>query len=92
MSTILTDIDVAKIALKTASGLLKIQSLVPVSENPIFIDDACQITGYAKDTIYALVFKKQMPFHKVARRRKLFFYKSELLAWMENKQLEVSHG
>jgi excisionase family DNA binding protein len=51
-------------------------------EKPVFIEQACEITGYAKTTIYSLINRREMPFHKVAGRQRLWFYKSELINWM----------
>ena len=87
MSTTLSEKDITKIAFKTTLDLLSISSRNN-SEVPIFIDDACDITGYSKATIYSLIHKKEIPSHKTAGRRKLFFYKSELLTWMNSKNKE----
>jgi excisionase family DNA binding protein len=57
-------------------------------EGPIFLKDACDITGYKKNTIYSLITKKEIPFHKVAGRQKVFFYKSELVAWMNKSEVK----
>ena len=47
---------------------------------PIGIDDACQIIGKAKSTIYALVQKRLIPCYKIGK--KLYFYEEELLDWI----------
>jgi excisionase family DNA binding protein len=58
-------------------------------DQPIFLEEACKITGYAKSTVYGFISRKLIPHHKVAGRQRLFFYKSELLAWMEKSKQEV---
>ena len=53
------------------------------SEEPVFLDEACKLTGYKKNTIYSLISRKQIPYHKAASGKgKVFFMKSELLAWL----------
>lgn len=56
----------------------------PVSEEKslIGIDEACVIIQKAKPTIYALVRKGIVPAYK--RGKKLYFYKEELLQWVES--------
>jgi len=47
---------------------------------PIGIDDASQIIGKAKSTIYTLVQKRLIPCYKIGK--KLYFYEEELLDWI----------
>jgi len=53
-----------------------------VSKNEIvFLEEAIVITGLAKPTLYAKTSKNEIPHYK--RGRKLYFKRSELLAWIE---------
>jgi len=45
------------------------------------IDELCQLIGYKKTSIYGLVQKNKIPYHK---RGKLFFLKSEIMDWLKN--------
>jgi excisionase family DNA binding protein len=47
---------------------------------PIGIEEACQIIGKAKPTIYALVRKRLLPCYK--NGKKLYFFEDELLEWI----------
>jgi excisionase family DNA binding protein len=78
-------LEMTKIAIGVSSIFHAAKALKEDIETPIFIDAACNITGYAKATIYCLISRKEILFHKVAGRQKVFFYKSELLDWMNNR-------
>ena len=56
--------------------------IVPQRRIPIGIEEACQVIGKAKPTIYALVRKRLLPCYK--NGKKLYFFEDELLAWIEN--------
>lgn len=58
------------------------------SRTPIGIDEACQITGKAKPTIYALVRTRVLPSYKAGK--KLYFYEDELLKWIESGKRKTS--
>lgn len=47
---------------------------------PIGIEEACQLIGKAKPTIYTLVRKRLLPCYK--NGKKLYFFEDELLEWM----------
>jgi len=47
---------------------------------PIGIEDACQIIGKAKPTVYTLVRKRLLPCYK--NGKKLYFFEDELLEWI----------
>ena len=47
----------------------------------VFLEEAMQITGLAKPTIYAKTSKGEIPHYK--RSRKLYFKRSELMQWIE---------
>jgi mobilizable transposon, xis protein len=55
---------------------------IPEEKPLIGIDEACAIIQKAKPTIYALVRKGIIPAYK--RGKKLYFYKEELLQWVES--------
>ena len=78
--------EVSLVALEVAIKASRISSFQPEKETPIFIDEACDLTGYSKATIYSLIHKKEIPFNKSAGRRRLYFLKSELLLWMARKK------
>ena len=52
-------------------------------EKPLNIQQASEFTGYAVNTLYQMTKKNKVPHHKIAR--KLFFYASELDAWIKGK-------
>lgn len=54
----------------------------PIKRVPVNIDRACEITGKAKSTIYALVRNREMPSYKAGKN--LYFYEDELLAWINS--------
>ncbi|MDR2382306.1 MAG: helix-turn-helix domain-containing protein [Prevotellaceae bacterium] len=56
------------------------QNPIPTKRVPIGIDEACQIIGKAKPTIYALVRKRLLPCYK--NGKKLYFFEDELLEWI----------
>ncbi len=72
------------------SELAEIKSLVekgqrpiaPQKRVPIGIDEACQIIGKAKPTVYALVRKRLLPCYK--NGKKLYFFEDELVQWISN--------
>lgn len=49
---------------------------------PINIDEAVRITGLAKATIYSKFSRREIPGYR--RGQKLYFYKSELLEWINS--------
>jgi len=56
------------------------QVLPPIKRVPIGIDEACQIIGKAKPTVYTLVRKRLLPCYK--NGKKLYFFEDELLDWI----------
>jgi excisionase family DNA binding protein len=56
------------------------QTPPPKKRVPMGIDDACQIIGKAKPTIYALVRNRLLPCYK--NGKKLYFFEDELLEWI----------
>jgi excisionase family DNA binding protein len=54
--------------------------VVPQKRIPIGIEEACQLIGKAKPTVYALVRKRLLPCYK--NGKKLYFFEDELLEWI----------
>ena len=48
----------------------------------IGIDEACKVVDKAKSTVYTLSRKRILPSYK--KGKKLYFFKDELLEWIEN--------
>lgn len=48
----------------------------------ISLDEACEITGLGKASIYAMTHNKKIPFKHFGRR--LVFSRKELILWMES--------
>ena len=51
-------------------------------EEPLDIDQAARFIGLKKGTIYNMVSRKVIPYHKVGRR--VLFRRSELEAWFQS--------
>ena len=52
------------------------------------IDEVSLLIGYKKSSIYGLVKKNKIPYHK---KGKLFFLKSEIIDWLKNgKRTSIS--
>ena len=60
------------------------QNSIPTKRVPIGIDEACQIIGKAKPTIYALVRKRLLPCYKNGKR--LYFFEDELVECISNSK------
>jgi len=58
--------------------------VVPQKRVPIGIDEACQIIGKAKPTVYALVRKRLLPCYK--NGKKLYFFEDELVECISNSK------
>lgn len=58
------------------------KTLLKEDKIPIGIDEACKLIGKAKPTVYTLVRKRILPSYK--NGKKLYFFRSELLEWIEN--------
>lgn len=63
---------------------------IPEEKPLIGIDEACAIIQKAKPTIYALVRKGIIPAYK--RGKKLYFYKEELLQWVESGRKGIPYA
>jgi excisionase family DNA binding protein len=53
-------------------------------ESPITIEQAARFTYKEVPTIYGLVHRRKIPFHKNGKR--LYFFKSELVEWIKKHQ------
>ncbi|MFZ4521477.1 MAG: helix-turn-helix domain-containing protein [Bacteroidales bacterium] len=62
--------------------LLSVNPIQPKEELPINIDEACRVTGYAKPSIYSKFSRREIPGYR--RGQRLYFYRSELLAWINS--------
>lgn len=51
------------------------------------IEELCDLIGYKKTSIYGLVQKNKIPYHK---KGKLFFLKSEIIEWMKSGKKATS--
>jgi len=57
----------------------------------IGIDGVCEMTGYKKTTIYALVHKRQIPFFRPQHGgRKLYFRREEIEEWQQENRVETT--
>ncbi|MES2795434.1 MAG: helix-turn-helix domain-containing protein [Bacteroidota bacterium] len=57
---------------------------------PMSVDEASEFLGLPKNTIYQFTSKRILPHKKIGRR--IVFFKSELLAWLEtrNKKTKIA--
>ena len=62
----------------------KINSSGPEVEAPINIEEASKFLDKEVSTLYTLVQKGQIPYHK--KLRKLYFFKSELVQWIKESE------
>ena len=51
----------------------------------VFIDEACKITVYKKQTIYGYVNNNKMPYHTKNGKERLAFSRKALIAWREGR-------
>jgi excisionase family DNA binding protein len=56
-------------------------------EQYLTIEELGELIGYKKTSIYGLVQKNKIPYHK---RGKLFFLKSEIMEWLKNGKKTTS--
>ena len=50
-------------------------------ETPIYLEEAAELLGIEKPTLYSKVSRREVPFHK--RGNRLYFFKSELLDYIK---------
>ncbi len=58
---------------------------LPEKSDIIFIDEACRISGFARQTIYQLIGINKIPYLPKGGRKKLAFSRKLLLNWMEGR-------
>lgn len=73
---------IAKILLKQARQEEALQE-----DQYLTIDELCKLIGYKKTSVYGLVQKNKIPYHK---KGKLFFLKSEIMEWLKNGKKATS--
>ena len=61
-------------------------STTPEEDRFLTIDETSKIIDLAKPSIYGLVHKNKIPFHKKSKR--LYFLKSEILDWIKSGKQE----
>ncbi len=64
--------------------------LQPQEEPPdiVPIEEAMKVTGYARQSIYSMVSKHQIPFIKRDGSKHLLFSRKALLAWINNEEVK----
>ena len=80
------------IAEEVQKYIVQIQNPNTNSENDsdiCLIEQACQITGLKKSTIYSKLSKKQMP--SLCRRKPLLFSKNQLELWIKAGRPKTDH-
>lgn len=46
------------------------------------VDECCELTGYKKNSIYAYVTRKQIPYFKLRGEKLLRFERDKIIDWM----------
>jgi len=74
------------IAASVRKGLESFSKQTPdLLSDRISLDEACEITGLLKPTIYKCTMGKNIPFQKFGKR--LVFSRKELLEWMKSRTI-----
>jgi excisionase family DNA binding protein len=70
-------------ARKVADHVIRIMEEKKTSEKDeiLNVEQVAELIGYRKTSIYGLVKKNKIPFHK---KGKLFFLKSEIIKWLKS--------
>jgi len=55
-----------------------------MEKNILTVKEVCELTGLARQTIYGLIYKREIPHFKFGPRL-LRFRKDEILSWMESR-------
>lgn len=69
------------------------QQLSIASSHPeiLGIEEVIKLTGYKKASIYSLIHKREIPFHKPAHGgRRLFFKRKEIDQWLQSNRIETN--
>jgi len=64
------------------------QEDISLEEQYLTIEELGKLIGYKKTSIYGLVQKNKIPYHK---KGKLFFLKSEIMEWLKSGKKTTSH-
>ena len=67
--------------------LASVQPPAP-GRRPILIDDACRLLGKAKQTVYALACRGEIPNYKQGRT--VYFFEDELLEWIASGKVKTN--
>ena len=82
--------DLINLLVKKITGQLKIslENNLLVPDDPILtIDELAELLSMTKGSIYGLVHKNAIPYHK---KGKLYFLKSEILDWIKSDKRKES--
>jgi excisionase family DNA binding protein len=75
--------------MKNIEMLEQIQRMLEENSKPLTVDEACEFMGVSKSTLYKLTHKRKIRFSK-PNGRKIYFAKSDLIAWMSRNQVKTS--
>lgn len=53
------------------------------------VNEVCELTGYAKNSIYAYVTRGQIPYFKLRGEKLLRFEREKILSWMTAAKTEA---
>ena len=75
---------IQKISDKVTDNIIKAinPSTTPEEDRFLTIDEASKLIDLAKPSVYGLVHKNKIPYHKKSKR--LYFLKSEILDWIKS--------
>ena len=85
---VLSPISLIELELLVQNSMRKVLSERPILPPPpqleiIFLKDVCNLTNLKPQTIYGLIYKHTIPFHKSLGTKKVWFKRSEILKWFE---------
>ena len=86
---LLLDEDVINLIVKKISGqlILTIENTISGKQDPILtINELAELLSMTKGSIYGLVHKNAIPYHK---KGKLYFLKSEIIDWIKSGKRET---
>lgn len=59
------------------------------SQTVLTLEELAAYSGYSKNYIYQLIYKRKIPAHKPPNGKKLFFSKAEIDNWLLSRKLET---
>ena len=85
---LITDEGINKLAKKITQQLMPLRKAIDITEEETFltIDELSKLIKMSKGSIYQLVYKNSIPYHK---KGKLYFLKSEILDWIKSGKQET---